>query len=192
MICDQLPATLLLPALAGQPTKNERPHHPPSGHPERHLAADATADAERRDKQGCPHPPNQPRSGRKPHTPRADRRIKEPWRAPNPLCSRQLTGPSRLPLRAGLRPGLDRPAFAPHGALNRRAPIHLHDHDWTGPRVLTAPRPTDKQGSAAVALGRRRSGLRRRAATRRSPRSRPASVPAAAATSAASPPPAIC
>ena len=27
MICDQLPATLLLPALAGQPTKNERPHH---------------------------------------------------------------------------------------------------------------------------------------------------------------------
>ena len=117
MICDQLPATLLLPAVAGQPTKNERPHHPPSGHPERHLAADATADASAeisRDarirrinyfrKEG-PHPESNPGGA-----------IKEPLRAPNSLCSRQLTGPSRLPLRADLRPGLDRPVFSPHGA----------------------------------------------------------------------------
>jgi hypothetical protein len=55
MICDQLPATLLLPAPAGQPTKNERPHHVSRDAPNAILQP-APDDAERRDKQGRPHP----------------------------------------------------------------------------------------------------------------------------------------
>jgi hypothetical protein len=36
------PRNLVAASPAGQPTKNERSHHPLSGHPERHLAADVT------------------------------------------------------------------------------------------------------------------------------------------------------
>jgi hypothetical protein len=140
MICDQLPATLLLPASAGQPTKNERPHHVRRDTPNAilqptslHLTPSAEISRDARNRPNQPSPTN--------GVPlRRATRAEEPAGGLPIHCARdERPGPQGCPSGRASGPALTALVDTRPGAC-RKAPK----------TPLTTPGSTDKQGSKLI------------------------------------------
>jgi hypothetical protein len=150
MICDQLPAALLLPAaldsrprMSGRTQSRDTPNAILQPTPPPTSSAEISRDARTRR-----HDTHDRGEGA---ATGPDSTVEKPCRLLNPILFATYYRAVKAALSAGLRPGLDRPAHAVDtpGAVPARLD-ETHPRGETAKVNLDATRPTDKQGNRLV------------------------------------------